>query len=61
VRISRVPILYIDGEPKIGQSKAIERFLAKQFGLYGANDVEGGQIDMLGEHVRPRECFAGRT
>ena len=49
---SRVPILYIDGVAKVGQSKAIERFLAQRFGLYGANDVEGAQIDMMGEHVR---------
>lgn len=54
-----MPILYIDGQPKVGQSKAIERFLAKQFGLFGANDVEGAQIDMIGEHVRtPRMALA---
>jgi glutathione S-transferase len=47
-----VPLLYIDGEPVVGQSKAIERFLAGRFGLMGANDVQAAQIDMLGEHVR---------
>ena len=47
-----MPILYIDGKPVLGQSKAIERFLAQRFGLYGANDVEGAQVDMIGEHVR---------
>jgi glutathione S-transferase len=47
-----VPILYIDGKAVVGQSKAIERFLAQRFGLFGANDVEGAQVDMIGEHVR---------
>ena len=47
-----MPILYIDGKAVVGQSKAIERFLAQRLGLYGANDVEGAQVDMIGEHVR---------
>ena len=47
-----MPILYIDGKPVVGQSKAIERFLAQRLGLYGANDIEGAQVDMIGEHVR---------
>jgi glutathione S-transferase len=47
-----VPILYVDGKAVVGQSKSIVRFLAVRFGLFGANDVEGAQIDMIGEHVR---------
>jgi glutathione S-transferase len=56
-----VPILYIDGKPVLGQSKAIERFLAQRFGLYGANDVEGAQVDMIGEHVRDIKDAYGKA
>ncbi len=49
---SCVPLLYIDGVAAFGQSKAIERYLARQFGLMGANDVEAAKVDMVGEHVR---------
>jgi prostaglandin-H2 D-isomerase / glutathione transferase len=34
----------------IGQSKAIERFLAKKFGFMGQNDMEAAQIDCIAEH-----------
>lgn len=34
----------------IGQSKSIDRFVAKRFGFMGASDVEAAQVDMLGEH-----------
>ena len=46
-----MPLLTVDGE-KIGQSKAIERYLAKALGLAGSSDVEAGQIDALCETVR---------
>ena len=47
-----MPILYIDGKAVLGQSKAIERYLARTFGLMGSNDLEAAQVDMIGEHVR---------
>jgi glutathione S-transferase len=47
----KVPLLTVDGE-KIGQSKAIERYLAKALGLAGSSDVEAAQIDALSETVR---------
>jgi len=46
----KVPILYVDGVA-IPQSKSIERFLAKKFGLSGKNDVEAAQIDAVVEQV----------
>jgi len=49
--MGKVPLLTVDGA-KIGQSKAIERFLAKQLGLAGSNDVEAAQIDAVSETVR---------
>lgn len=48
--LGRVPYLEVDGT-RFGQSKAIERYLAKQFGYYGANDLEAAIIDQLCESV----------
>lgn len=36
----------------IGQSKTIERFVARKFGLFGSTDIESAYIDMCMEHVR---------
>ncbi|CAK8994699.1 unnamed protein product, partial [Durusdinium trenchii] len=49
--LGKVPLLEVDGA-KIGQSKAIERFLAKELGMMGSNSVEAAQVDQLGETVR---------
>lgn len=40
----QVPMLEIDGK-KINQSVAISRYLAKQYGLAGKNDLEALEID----------------
>eukprot|EP00435_Cladocopium_sp_Y103_P074145 s58_g47.t1 len=37
---------------RIGQSKAIERFLASQLGMMGSSPAEAAQVDQLGETVR---------
>ena len=39
--------IQVDGA-KIGQSKAIERFLAKELGMMGSNSVEVLHIDSIG-------------
>lgn len=49
--MDRLPILTYNGS-KLGQSKTIERFLAKKFGLFGADEIEAAQIDAITEHVR---------
>jgi len=49
---SSVPILYVDGVAACGQSKAIERYLAREFGLMGEGELEAAQVDCVGEHVR---------
>jgi glutathione S-transferase len=41
-----LPILEIDGKP-VGQSNAIARYLAKQYGLAGRDEWESLQCDML--------------
>jgi len=47
----KVPELVVDGE-HIAQSKAIERFLAKRFGMFGASDIETAKIDAFSEQIR---------
>lgn len=48
----KVPILTVNGTSKIGQSKAIERFLARELGLAGNSSIEAAVIDALTENVR---------
>ena len=50
--LGRVPIIVVNGEHEIPQSKAIERYLAKQCGLMGGSEVEAAKIDGFVEHVR---------
>lgn len=52
MNMGRAPLLVVDGKTTIGQSKAIERFLAKTFGLMGESDIEAAQIDCIAEHCR---------
>ena len=49
--MDRVPVLIV-GDAVIGQSKAIDRYVAKTCGMYGSNDIDAAMIDMIGEHVR---------
>jgi len=51
VSLGKVPLLVVDGA-KMGQSKAIERFVAKEVGLMGSTAVEFGHIDQLTETIR---------
>jgi prostaglandin-H2 D-isomerase / glutathione transferase len=56
MNLGRAPVLVVTdsdsagGSVVIGQSKAIERFLAKKFGFMGQTDVEAAQIDCIAEH-----------
>eukprot|EP00403_Amphidinium_massartii_P011680 CAMPEP_0178414156 /NCGR_PEP_ID=MMETSP0689_2-20121128/22891_1 /TAXON_ID=160604 /ORGANISM="Amphidinium massartii, Strain CS-259" /LENGTH=220 /DNA_ID=CAMNT_0020035437 /DNA_START=90 /DNA_END=752 /DNA_ORIENTATION=+ len=51
VSLGKVPFLSVDGV-KIGQSKAIEWYLAQKFGFAGSNDVEAAQVMQLAETIR---------
>jgi len=44
----QVPILEVDGKI-LSQSQAINRYLARQFGLAGSNDWEAAKIDELND------------
>lgn len=46
----QVPLLEVDGK-KLAQSKAIERYLARTFGLYGATTLDSALIDSFSEGV----------
>ena len=46
----QLPILEYDGR-LIGQSITIARFLAKKSGLYGKDDVEQANADMIVDYV----------
>jgi glutathione S-transferase len=52
VNMDRAPLLELEGGFAIGQSRAIERFLARRHGLFGADELEGAMIDAVVEHTR---------
>ena len=52
INLDRAPVLVIDGKHEIGQSKTIERYLARQLGLLGRDEIEAAKCDMFAEHVR---------
>jgi hypothetical protein len=51
VSMHSLPVLTFNGV-RIGQSKAIERFVAARLGMAGADEVERAQIDCVCEHLR---------
>eukprot|EP00913_Durusdinium_trenchii_P015142 g14203.t1 len=57
--LGKVPLLEVDGA-KIGQSKAIERFLAKELGMMGSNSVEVPHIDSIGCSATGRDAQVGQ-
>jgi glutathione S-transferase len=57
--LNRAPLLYVDDQP-IGQSKAMERYIAAQGGLMGSSPLEAAIIDSVAEHVRDVKDAQGR-
>jgi len=47
----QVPVLTVNGKVQLAQSGAINRFLAKRFGLFGENDIDGAVVDGVGEQL----------
>ncbi|XP_071830062.1 glutathione S-transferase 1-like [Apostichopus japonicus] len=47
--MGKLPILEIDGEIRVFQSNAINRYLARIFGFWGSNAQEQAQIDVIYE------------
>jgi glutathione S-transferase len=52
MNLNRAPVLVTTDGVTIGQSKAIERYLARRFGLMGDSSEEEALIDCVGEHCR---------
>jgi glutathione S-transferase len=50
--LNRAPVLVTPDGTTIGQSKAIERYLAKRFNMMGNSDEEAAVIDCIAEHCR---------
>jgi len=50
--MKRAPVIVVDGKLEIGQSKTIERYLARRLGVMGSGEAEAAQIDAIAEHVR---------
>jgi glutathione S-transferase len=54
----QLPVLEVNGK-KLAQSRAVERYVAREYGLFGATVVEGALIDMTAEQVRDlQEAFS---
>lgn len=49
--MGKLPVLETEGV-QLGHSKAIERFLAKRFQMFGDSEIEAARIDAVCEHVR---------
>eukprot|EP00536_Pseudo-nitzschia_multiseries_P008956 jgi/Psemu1/319516/estExt_fgenesh1_pm.C_2380008 len=58
--LNRAPVLVTSEGTTIGQSKAIERYLAKRFGLMGNIPEEEAVIDCIAEHCRDVKDAAAR-
>ena len=51
INLGRAPVLILP-EGELGQSKAMERYVAYEGGLMGKGTFEAALIDMIAEHVR---------
>ncbi|KAL7526122.1 hypothetical protein ACHAXR_002753 [Thalassiosira sp. AJA248-18] len=52
MNLNRAPVLVTPDGQTIGQSKAIERYLARRFGLLGQTPEDEAIIDCIAEHCR---------
>mmetsp|Transcript_7720 Transcript_7720/g.11050 ORF Transcript_7720/g.11050 Transcript_7720/m.11050 type:complete len:247 (-) Transcript_7720:68-808(-) len=52
MNLGRAPVLVTSDGVTIGQSKAIERYLARQMGLMGQTPTEEALVDCVAEHCR---------
>lgn len=52
MNLNRAPILVTPDGQTIGQSKAIERYLSRKYGLMGSTPEDEATIDCISEHCR---------
>ncbi|KAL3823317.1 hypothetical protein ACHAXA_010452 [Cyclostephanos tholiformis] len=60
MNLNRAPVLVIPDGRVIGQSKAIERYLARRLGLMGKTPEDEAIIDCIAEHCRDVKDAAAR-
>eukprot|EP00534_Pseudo-nitzschia_fraudulenta_P006046 CAMPEP_0201185844 /NCGR_PEP_ID=MMETSP0851-20130426/129838_1 /ASSEMBLY_ACC=CAM_ASM_000631 /TAXON_ID=183588 /ORGANISM="Pseudo-nitzschia fraudulenta, Strain WWA7" /LENGTH=258 /DNA_ID=CAMNT_0047471069 /DNA_START=51 /DNA_END=827 /DNA_ORIENTATION=+ len=58
--LDRAPVLVTPGGVAIGQSRAIERYLSRRFGLMGRTPEEEAIVDCIAEHCRDVKDAASR-
>jgi len=54
----KLPVLVIDGREHIGQTNAIARYLAREYGLAGKTNIENARIDMLVDAMQDAKDIA---
>ena len=47
-----LPVLYIDDNPPLAQSGAIEKYIASMHGLNGGNELEAAYIEMVTSQLK---------
>lgn len=52
INMGKVPVLEVGSAFRLPQSKAIERYLARKFGMMGSTPEEEAWVDAMAEHVR---------
>lgn len=60
MNLNRAPVLVTPEGRTIGQSKSIERYLARRFGLMGSSPEDEATIDCIAEHCRDVKDAAQR-
>jgi glutathione S-transferase len=60
MNLNRAPVLVIPDGRAIGQSRAIERYLARRLGLMGKTPEDEAMIDCIAEHCRDVKDAATR-
>eukprot|EP00326_Haptolina_ericina_P009744 CAMPEP_0181206280 /NCGR_PEP_ID=MMETSP1096-20121128/20947_1 /TAXON_ID=156174 ORGANISM="Chrysochromulina ericina, Strain CCMP281" /NCGR_SAMPLE_ID=MMETSP1096 /ASSEMBLY_ACC=CAM_ASM_000453 /LENGTH=255 /DNA_ID=CAMNT_0023297161 /DNA_START=1 /DNA_END=768 /DNA_ORIENTATION=- len=50
--LGRAPIIIVDEQFTLAQSKPIERYLARRLDMMGASDEQAAEVDAITEHVR---------
>ena len=47
-----LPVLYVDDNPPLAQSGAIEKYIASMHGLNGENELEAAYIEMVTSQLK---------
>ena len=59
--LDRLPVLTLSNGVTIGQSKTIERFVARECGFAGTTTIEEAEVDCYCEHIRDMSLAWGKV